>query len=135
LGTLLSSLLCGFLLSAVCCLLSALQISTQAFDINALPIKVGRLRLTFDPPLWRPGRNGSSSGGGNRSWSQTLWPANGSITIRTGGGSSGSSSAVGGGGGGGGYDVTILIDANAPVLRVHARHSSAQFTLKAAGRL
>jgi hypothetical protein len=107
LGTLLSSLLCGFLLSAVCCLLSALQISTQAFDINALPIKVGRLRLTFDPPLWRPGRNGSSSG---------------------------SSSAVGGSGGGG-YDVTILIDANAPVLRVHARHSSAQFTLKAAGRL
>ena len=71
---------------------------SDAFDINALPIKVGRLRLSFSPPLWTPatGRNGS--------WAQTLTVANGTVSIQ----------------GDTGYSVHVVVDANAPVLRVSA---------------
>ena len=65
---------------------------SDAFDINALPIKVGRLRLSFEPPLWAPGAKG---------WSQTLTVANGTVAVQ-----------------GEGYSVALLIDANSPVLRV-----------------
>ena len=78
---------------------------SDAFDISALPIKVGRLRLAFRPALWTPG---NSSG-----WTQRLSPADGSVTI----------------GQASGYAVRVLVDANAPALRVAASHSSAGFAL------
>lgn len=72
---------------------------SDAFDINALPIKVGRLRLAFMPPLWRKGTT-------EPGWSQRLTPSDGSVVI----------SAAGG------YAVRVTVDANAPVLRVVASH-------------
>ena len=72
---------------------------SDAFDINALPIKVGRLRFSFSPPLWTPRmkRNGS--------WVQRLSVTNGTVTVRD---------------ASRGYKVSVMIDANAPVLRMTA---------------
>ena len=72
---------------------------SDAFDINALPIKVGRLRLAFDPPLWALGSNSSG-------WNMRLEPATGTITVLSDGAA--------------GHQVSVLVDANAPVLRVAA---------------
>ena len=82
---------------------------SDAFDINALPIKVGRLRLSFSPPLWTPetSRNGS--------WAQTLTVTNGTVAIQA----------------TAGYRVSVVVDANAPVLRVTGDHV-ARFQLRAA---
>lgn len=82
---------------------------SDAFDINALPIKVGRLRLSFSPPLWTPetSRNGS--------WAQTLTVTNGTVAIQA----------------TAGYRVSVVVDANAPVLRVTGDHV-AGFQLRAA---
>ena len=73
---------------------------SDAFDVNALPIKVGRLRLRFEPRLW--------AGPGERGWAMALHPANGTVTITTAGGA--------------GYTVTVAVDANSPVLRVVAAY-------------
>ena len=69
---------------------------SDAFDINALPIKVGRLRFSFDPPLW------TAATERNASWAQTLTVANATLTVQ----------------GDTGYSVSVAVDANAPVLRV-----------------
>ena len=73
---------------------------SDAFDINALPIKVGRLRFTFDPPLW------TAATTRNATWSQTLTVANATLTIH----------------GDTGYAISVAVDANAPVLRVVSSH-------------
>ena len=83
---------------------------SDAFDINALPIKVGRVRVAFDPPLWVLGHNASG-------WSQTLTPATGTFSISTSGET--------------GYKLTVVVDANAPVLRITSTHGSSAFTATA----
>lgn len=81
---------------------------SDAYDINALPIKVGRLRLSFSTPLWTPATE-------NGTWTQTLSVTNGTVSIQT----------------GDGYNIIVVVDANAPVLRVKAERP-ASFTLRAA---
>ena len=43
---------------------------SDAFEINAMPVKVARVRLQFDPPLWSHNQSG---------WNQTLSLADGSV--------------------------------------------------------
>ena len=81
---------------------------SDAYDINALPIKVGRLRLSFSPPLWTPATE-------NGTWTQTLSVTNGTVSIHS----------------DDGYSVLVVVDANAPVLRVQSERP-AGCTLRAA---
>ena len=94
---------------------------SDAFDINAMPIKVGRIRISFTPPLWTKGPDtelpdadadadadtadiAASDADG---FVQTLDIGGGRVTIVT----------------KGGYRLRVYVDANAPVLRVAGSHA------------
>ena len=93
---------------------------SDAFDINAMPIKVGRIRISFTPPLWTKGPDtelpdadadadadtADTAASDADGFVQTLDIGGGRVTIVT----------------KGGYRLRVYVDANAPVLRVAGSH-------------
>ena len=82
---------------------------SDAFDANALPIKLARLRLRFLPALWTAATPNASG------WAMNLSVAEAAVSIRA----------------PGGYSVRLLIDANSGALRVSASHAAAAFDVSA----
>ena len=76
---------------------------SDAFDQNSQPVKVGKVALRFDPPLWTPGQASSEKG----SFEQTLDLATGTVTVST----------------ADGYTVSVWVDYNDPVVRVTAANT------------
>ena len=76
---------------------------SDAFDQNSQPVKVGKVALRFDPPLWTPGQASSDKG----SFEQTLDLATGTVTVST----------------ADGYAISVWVDYNDPVVRVTAANT------------
>jgi hypothetical protein len=102
----------AFIDNATGSLVSYVQ-KSDAFDSNAMPIKVARLRFAFDPPLWSYRRDFAAPA--LAKWAQTLDVATASLRVV-----------------GGGYALRMYVDKLAPVLRLEvSRPDGAAFTINA----
>ena len=87
---------------------------SDAFDQNSQPVKVGKVALRFDPPLWTLGQQPQPQqpqqppqASDKGSFEQTLDLATGTVTVST----------------AAGYAVSVWVDYNNPVVRVTAANT------------
>ena len=88
---------------------------SDAFDQNSQLLKVGRVRLDLDPPLWLP-QNASAEGETGSSFRQSLNIAEAAIHLQT----------------SSGYSVRVWVDSHAPVLRLEVQNKKRLFSARAA---